>query len=243
MNVLCIGNSFSQDATRYLHQIAEAAGEEMKVVNLYIGGCPLRRHYNNILEDAKAYAMEFNGVNTGFFVSIKEALLSDEWDAVTMQQVSSQSVQYSTYQPYLTALAAYVKKCAPKARQLLHQTWAYEQGSQRLCMEMGYKTRQEMYQDLADAYRQAAEDISADGIIPSGYAFECAAYNGLERLHRDTFHASLGAGRALLGFLWYGFLTGKDVDAVEFHGFDEPVGDADLALVKKSAKQALEDYC
>lgn len=66
MNVLCIGNSFSQDATRYLHQIAEAAEDALKVVNLYIGGCPLRRHYNNILEDAKAYAMEFNGVNTGF---------------------------------------------------------------------------------------------------------------------------------------------------------------------------------
>lgn len=242
MNVLCIGNSFSQDATRYLHQIAEAAGAQMKVVNLYIGGCSLRRHYNNILEDAKCYEMEFNGAGTGFLVSIKEALLSEEWDVVTMQQVSSQSGDYETYQPYLTALSEYVRTYAPKAKQMLHQTWAYEQGSQRLCAELGYQTRQEMYADLAGAYRQAAADIGADGIIPAGYAFECAFYNGLERLQRDTYHASFGAGRALLGFLWYSCLTGNGVDSIEFHQFDEPVSADELGVIKKAVKQALSDY-
>ena len=36
-NILAIGNSFSEDATRYLHQMAEAVGIETKVVNLFIG--------------------------------------------------------------------------------------------------------------------------------------------------------------------------------------------------------------
>ena len=36
--ILAIGNSFSVDATEYLHQMAAAAGIETKVVNLYIGG-------------------------------------------------------------------------------------------------------------------------------------------------------------------------------------------------------------
>ncbi len=47
MKVLAIGNSFSQDATRYLRKIAQASGEDMKVVNLYIGGCPLSRHFKH----------------------------------------------------------------------------------------------------------------------------------------------------------------------------------------------------
>lgn len=34
MNILAIGNSFSQDATRYVHQIARAAGENLTVVQL-----------------------------------------------------------------------------------------------------------------------------------------------------------------------------------------------------------------
>ena len=53
--ILAIGNSFSQDATHYLHQIAEADGVETKVVNLYIGGCSLERHWQNIVTGAADY--------------------------------------------------------------------------------------------------------------------------------------------------------------------------------------------
>ncbi len=60
----------------------------------------------NIQKDAKAYSMEFNGQSTGFFVSIKEALLSREWDYVTLQHVSSQSARYEKYKPYLEELSA-----------------------------------------------------------------------------------------------------------------------------------------
>lgn len=38
MKVLAIGNSFSNDAMRYLHGIAKADGVDMKTVNLFIGG-------------------------------------------------------------------------------------------------------------------------------------------------------------------------------------------------------------
>ena len=34
MNILAIGNSFSQDATRYLHQMAEADGGTLHIANL-----------------------------------------------------------------------------------------------------------------------------------------------------------------------------------------------------------------
>ena len=48
MKILAIGNSFSEDATTYLHQIGEAAGVKNQIVNLYIGGCPLETHWENI---------------------------------------------------------------------------------------------------------------------------------------------------------------------------------------------------
>ena len=78
-------------------------------------------------------------------VSVLEALESDEWDYVTMQQVSHLSIDYSTYQPYLNELSQYVKKYVPNAKQLIHQTWAYEQGSERLCDELGYSEQKEMF--------------------------------------------------------------------------------------------------
>ena len=55
MRILTIGNSFSEDATRYLSQIAKAQGVNFEVVNLMIGGCSLERHYRNMLDDKKDY--------------------------------------------------------------------------------------------------------------------------------------------------------------------------------------------
>ena len=101
MNVLSIGNSFSQDAQRYLNGIAKSAGVNLNCFNLYIGGCPLSRHFRNMHSGERAYTLEMNGTSTGFPVSIKEALLTRDWDYVTIQQASSYSPKYETYLPYL----------------------------------------------------------------------------------------------------------------------------------------------
>lgn len=231
MNILAIGNSFSNDATRYLHQIAKADGFELTVVNLYIGGCSLYRHFKNMHEDSKSYTLQYNGESTGFPVSIKEALLNREWDVVTMQQASRGSVNYETYQPYLNELSAYVKKYAPKAKQLIHQTWAYEEGSDLLCNTMGYSKRIEMYNDIKAAYDKAAEAIGAD-MIPSGTLFQNLLSSGIEKIHRDTFHASLGIGRYALALLWYRKVTGNDVTENSFRGFDEEVSEEDIKTIK-----------
>ena len=234
MKVLSIGNSFSQDATRYLHQIARAEGCDLLAVNLYIGGCPLSLHYENMQEDAKAYSLEVNGCTTGFAASIREALLANKWDYVTLQQVSHLSHRYESYQPYLNELAAYVRSLCPGAELLIHQTWAYEQGSKRLTEELGYQDQGEMYRDLKAAYEQAAAAIEAKGIIPSGTLFQELLANGIKTVHRDTFHASLGLGRYALGLLWYGVLTGNSVLKNPFRDFDEPVSEEEVEIVKRA---------
>ena len=76
MRILTIGNSFSEDATRYLAQIARTEGENFEVVNLMIGGCSLERHYRNMLDDKKDYFLMFNGVNTWFFMSCCVSVLA-----------------------------------------------------------------------------------------------------------------------------------------------------------------------
>ena len=238
MKLLCIGNSFSQDATRYLHQIASCAGDTITAVNLYIGGCPLSRHYENMTENKKDYSLEWNGESTGFFVSLQEALTANEWDVITLQQVSQESPDFATYEPYLTALYKYVKELCPKAKILIHQTWAYEEGSERLCTELGYTHQDEMYRDLNAAYQRAALAISADGIIPSGEAFQNLLSMGVPKVHRDTFHASLGLGRYTLGLLWYECLTGKNPEKNGFSAFDEPVSPDEIRLAKAAAHAA-----
>ena len=189
MKVLAIGNSFSNDATRYLHQIARKGEVPVEVANLYIGGCPLEKHFRNMMADNRAYALEYNGMNTGFSVSIKEALLNRSWDVVTLQQVSGQSPDPDSYYPYINALADYVRQCVPKAKLVIHQTWAYEQDSAKLT-NIGYTDHRAMFADLKKAYALAAEKIGADGMIPSGELFQYMLAFGFEKVHRDTFHAS-----------------------------------------------------
>lgn len=240
MNVLAIGNSFSQDATRYLHQIAKADDCKLLVTNLYIGGCPLNLHFRNMLTEKKAYFLESNGEKTGFHVSLKEALLNRDWDYVTMQQVSTLSGDYQSYQPYLNRIAEYVKELVPKAKLVIHQTWAYEEGSERLVDNLGYAKQHDMYNDLKAAYEKAAKDINADMIIPSGDLFAELQKSGIKRVYRDAFHASLGPGRYALGLLWYKCLTGNSVTDNDFSYFDEPVLAEEVEIAKRCVENLIK---
>lgn len=242
MNILSIGNSFSQDAQRYLHQIAKTDGFSLGAFNLYIGGCPLSLHYRNMLSEQNAYTLEMNGQSTGFKVSLKEAILNRNWDVVTIQQVSSQSPYYETYQPYLDKVIEHVRLCAPKAKIAIHQTWAYEQDSQRLNVELGYSNHTDMFKDIKASYEKAAEAIDADFIIPSGEVFQRLIANGIEKVHRDTYHASLGIGRYALGLIWYRLLTGNSIENNTFCDFDEAISKAEIEIAKKSVSEVCVIY-
>ena len=243
IKILAIGNSFSQDATRYLYQIARADKVDMKVVNLYIGGCPLSYHYSNTLSEEKKYDFELNGRSTGIHVSIKDGLLNESWlgwDFVTMQQVSHQSVNYESFQPYLNELSSYIKKYSPKAKQFIHQTWAYEEGSKRLTEELGYNHQLDMFNDVKSAYGKAAKDIDV-GVIPCGETLQNIIKEGLP-VHRDTFHASLGLGRYALALTWYEMLTGNSTENNSFRDFDVPVTEEEVKIAKKAAHEAVLKY-
>jgi len=233
MQVLSIGNSFSVDATRYLHDIAKADGVRIASANLYIAGCPLDRHYRNMLSGEPAYELQYDGHMTGFFVSLDDALLNRSWDVVTLQQVSSRSFDAASYQPYIAALTDHVRECQPDAKIVLHQTWAYETGSAKLQALGKFETAEQMTEEIKAAYARIAPEIGADGIIPSGELLSMLLVKGIPSVQRDTFHASLGLGRYALGLLWYRMLTGNSVAQNNYACFDKPVSPAEMQLAKK----------
>ncbi len=236
MKILSIGNSFSQDAQRYLHRIAEKNGRKIKNCNLYIGGCTLRKHYFNIIDDEKAYQFQFNGEDTGIYVSIREALKSDEWDIVTIQQGSHQSFDFEKYyKDYIDEIVDYVRLYAPQAKLVVHQTWAYKDNSERL-EKVGFKTTEDMFKAVQLCYREFAKQIDADGIIPSGAAMISAYRENSEIVHRDTFHASLGFGRYMLGLLWFLCLFGKGTQIEHIDSFDVPVSNEEIQLAERIAR-------
>ena len=237
MNILAIGNSFSEDATRYLHDIARVDGKNLQVTNLYIGGCSLERHYRNMLSDEKVYELQYNGQKTGFSVSLRDALLNRKWDIITLQQVSTLSFIKESYLPYITALADFVRQYAPQAKLYLHQTWAYEDGSSKLLDIVKYDKADRMLGDIVKVNLEIGDMIGAEKIIRSGELFGELLKKGIKRIHRDTFHASLGVGRYALGLLWYRIITENQVSENQFCDFDEPISEEYLWLIKETVSR------
>lgn len=238
MRVVSIGNSFSQDAQRYINQIAKNYGERLDVINLYIGSCSLSTHYNNLVEDNMAYQLQFNGVSTDVMVSIKQVLESCP-DVITLQQASKYSVDYKTYKPYLTELYNYAKKVCSNAKILLHETWAYQDGSVKL-EELNYTSFNNMFKDVKKAYKKAQKDFEFDGVLPSGSVMQTAIKLGLEHSHNDGLHASLGAGRYMLGLTWFKVLTGIDITKDKFNNFDEPVTKQERKIIIKAVNKIVK---
>ncbi len=248
MNVLSIGNSFSQDAHAWLHQITEHLGDDFYFVNLYIGGCNLEHHWECFSSASTEYLFEENGHGIRN-ISIQEALSLADWDVITFQQASHDSGLYNTYQPFLSNLHAAVTAACPRAKVYIHQTWAYEEGSEHWAYGRYNNSQTQMHAAVMDAYGKAAVDIDAN-IIPVGEVMAylrnntaafSATQNGIP-LTRDGFHLSLTFGRYAAALTWYGVLTGKDVRNCTFAPWDENgVADKELlAIVNQAVWQVLE---
>lgn len=97
MKILSIGNSFSQDAQRWLHNIATVDNFELDTYNLFIGGCSLETHWQNIENNALAYSFEGNNGRFIKTVSIEDALNEYDYDIITLQQASGDSGKPQTF--------------------------------------------------------------------------------------------------------------------------------------------------
>lgn len=212
--ILAIGNSFSEDATKYVYDIAKAAGIDVKVVNLYIGGCSLERHWTNIEENKGEYKYQLNGVITERYTSIEEVLMEDDWDYIITQQASHDSGWVDTYEPFLGLMVQYLKEKAPKAEVLLMETWAYEVDSRHWNYMRYNRNQAYMYERLKKSYYDMAEKyglrlIKCGDIIQAIRGKEpFVVQNGGTSLCRDGFHMSLLYGRYILAAVWMKTLFG-----------------------------------
>ncbi len=240
MKILSIGNSFSQDAHRWLHALAEKEGVDLQTVNLYIGGCSLERHWNNVVSDEAAYDLEINGGAGVRKIALSEALTLDTFDVVTVQQVSGQSGIPKSYEPYLTNLVALVREKQPQAALYFHQTWAYELDSQHGSFPLYHCDQEEMYRRLSEVIADAAKRIDAT-IIPVGDAIQTVRRtvpafdykNGGLSLNRDDHHLSYDYGRFTAAATWFRTLTGQCVTVKSFEAFDPALVQAIVKVVNE----------
>ena len=178
IKVLAIGNSFSRDAMDFLPEIAEAGGKTFVMRNGYIGGCSLERHVRHLTQaeagDSEGAAYLYTDPQTGKKekADVIKMLQAEEWDVVTIQQLSNLSYQADSFQPYADTLIAAIGKYASQAEIVVHETWAWRSDAPAFERDDSLD-QQIMYKRLSENYRNLAE---ANGfrIIPVGDAFQAA---------------------------------------------------------------------
>lgn len=210
IKILAIGNSFSEDAIEQnLHELADADGIETIIGNLFIGGCSLERHMqcvNGNLPDYRYRKIGVDGVTKETpKCNIARAIADEEWDYVSVQQASHFSGDYTTYQPYLSQLVAYVKAHTKKdVKIVFHQTWAYAQNSDHGGFKRYGNSQKQMYDAINGALKQVIKDIHPDVIVPSGTAIQNARTSSIgDNMNRDGYHLNLLYGRYTAACTWF----------------------------------------
>ncbi len=171
LHLFLIGNSFSQNAGRYLPQLAEEGNHPLVIGRAEIGGCPLQKHWE-LAELAEKNPNDpkgkpYNGKSLRMLLSI------GKWDVVSLQQYSLFSGDVSTYMPYARKLYDFIKSIQPNTRIVFHQTWAYRIDSKdfsRIGGNQSAKNSAEMWEKSRAAYRTVASELGMK-IMPVGDAF------------------------------------------------------------------------
>ncbi len=245
LKILAIGNSFSVDAMQYLWNIAKDGGvEKITLGNLYIGGCSLETHANNIAGNTAAYTYYKNtsgSWTTTKSVSVLTALNQEEWDIVTVQQASNYSGMPSTYS-YLTSILSYVEKNEPNADVYWHMTWAYQQNSTHSGFKNYSNDQMTMYNAILKAVESDVKTKSAIcGVIPAGTAIQNlrSSYIG-DTVTRDGYHLSYDFGRYTAALTWFSYFTGKSPDEVDWMPADHAVKlTPHLPAIREAVKNAI----
>ena len=246
IKILAIGNSFSSDATEYLWNMLHEAGiEEVIVGNLYIGGCSLDTHWSNMSKNADAYTFYYN--NSGKWEtrskkSVLYALQLEEWDYITVQQVSQDSGD-PTSLGNLQNVLNYVKdnKTNAEAKIYWHMTWAYQTTSHHSNFPDYGNNQMAMYNAIISTTKDYVSNYDLiDGIIPAGTAVQNLRSSYLDdSLSLDTYHMSLDKGRYAVALTWFSFFTGIDARYIDWVPDDYPKIAEDKAAICNAVNMAI----
>ncbi|MBC2596250.1 DUF4886 domain-containing protein [Ruficoccus amylovorans] len=191
VKILGIGNSFTNNAHHYLSDVYASAPDEDAVIGtVTIGGCSLERHVRHAKEheaDAntgKEYYYRRNWETAGNKLALKDVLLAEDWDIISIQQVSTGSYKEETFYPYAEELIEYIRQYRPEAEIVVHETWSHSVNSYR-AKDWGLNP-DEMYEKLHANYAKIAAENGLR-VIPVGTAFENARATELWDLQPDGF--------------------------------------------------------
>ena len=245
LRVLAVGNSFSDDCMEHVYFILKDMGvEEIVLGNLYIGGCPVSKHVENLTANIPAYEYRFN--NNGVWentlgYTAGDAIAQREWDCIFTQQFSGESGLKETYRQVDELYALIKRRAKGNPKYGWQMTWAYANNCDHPWYERYGGSQERMWQAIQDAVQEfvlTREDVTF--LIPSGEAIQKARTVFGETLNRDGYHLTYTLGRYIAGLCVAGAVTGESVANVVWA--PDGVDEMEKAVAKAVALSALEKW-
>lgn len=251
LKILAIGNSFSDNALKYLPRLAKELGiEEIIVGKLYVGSCSIDKHWSYSQTNASYTRFDLNLGEGWVSQSSKtfiHALTLYDWDIITMQQVSALSGMPDSLGNLQNLIDfVNVKKTNPNAKLYWHMTWAYSQFSNHSGFANYNNDQETMYNAIVDlALNSILPNPNFAGVIPAGTAVQnyrgALASNSVfesGNITVDGYHLNTYA-EVLASLTWLRTLTGLDLDAITCTSHSELMFVSKFQL--KSLRQAAND--
>lgn len=218
MKILFIGNSYTyyNDLPKLFENLARENGIEAEVDSITVGG---RRLYENLLPDDEKNS------------EITSLIQSKSYDVLVLQEQSyTPMTQYKTFEYAVDGLVKLIKP----SRTVLYATWGRKEGSPLL--DEHKITSAEMTQRLAEAYKKAAESISAE-LSRVGECFEYIrqSYPELELYDPDLSHPSYN-GSALATLSHYRAIFGELSKSISSLKLKEAESSAMLEAIETTIK-------
>ncbi len=246
LKVLCIGNSFSEDTSGHAAKIAKSLGRRpLMIANLYIAGCPIDQHLENLRTDCDDYRYDYHDGTRWQSIphsSIKQAILRDTWDWISIQHGSGNGVRYTDPSAYrqLSTLADEVRALAGESVKIaFNMAWVGEHDYDHHEIQFYGGNTGHMYRELCKVMQTVVvKNNSIDRVIPTGTAIQNARTTPLcKRLCRDGYHLSYDVGRYTAGLAFVCTLTGDAPSDVKWK--PQGVEDRDRHFAVLAAKAAL----
>ncbi|MBQ2933618.1 MAG: DUF4886 domain-containing protein [Clostridia bacterium] len=246
LKILSISNSYGKNALWELYDICKAEGvKNVDIAVMYIAGCSLDQHWENIQKGNAAYEVFRN--NNGNWTSTKnctiDSLLAEgDWDVITTQNSSGLSGKADGYKN-LNNVADYIKEKCPNSKLIWHLIWGYQNGSKWLTPNSYNGDEKFMYESIVNCTNDIVIPSGKfDSVAPVGAAIMNARTSKLKNsVHLDDgSHLSEEFGYYIAAFTWYCHLTGQDVYDTNF-AVNGMISSEELNITVESAKNAIEN--
>ena len=230
IKVLMIANSFGDDTVQWCHEIADELGIDFTIANLYIGGCVLSTHLTNLQGDKKAYEFVTYNKNTQKWsrkasTAISTALLSDDWDYVSLQQGSYDSGRAESYNT-IDMIMDEVLKIKPDVEFIWNMTWAYQTDSGHANFGIYNHDQMTMYNGIINAVQtKVVPNERFKYVVPNGTAVQNArtSYYG-DTFCRDVYcHLTYDFGRYIAGLTMVATVSGMSIENIQYSPNLEPL--------------------